>query len=182
MVAKKKKETDDDVLNVVEATQILAMGSVVKGDGEFQLRAIMREYSKIFHTPLHVVEALPLEHVLRHFYEERYYHMEEEERAEACAKLAASKEDVTLEKRAEDANDAQASLWAMEEAAKAKSAPKKLVDVKPREKEFNVKDDRNAAQLVDPKMKVNDDKGDIEMKFLDDEAFAKEMKAIEDEG
>lgn len=39
---------------------------------EFILREIMRAYSERFHTPLHVVETLPLHDVLQHHYEALY--------------------------------------------------------------------------------------------------------------
>lgn len=62
-----------------DAIRALALRSVVTEDREYRLRTIFRWYSKTFFTPLHTVDELPLEEVLRHYYESKYEGLENEE-------------------------------------------------------------------------------------------------------
>lgn len=61
------------------AIRIQALRDVLKEPEEYQFRAVFRWYSKTFHTPLHLVERLPLEDVLQAYYEEQFEEMEEPE-------------------------------------------------------------------------------------------------------
>lgn len=56
----------------LDSIRKVAMLAVKKPDDQAVLREIFREYSKMFYTPLHVVEDLPLEFVLLHYYENKY--------------------------------------------------------------------------------------------------------------
>lgn len=81
------------LMNLFNAIQTLALRDVLKPDGEYQLRRIMRWYSKTFATPLHLVAELPLEDVLRAYYEEEFERMEEDERERQRVALSQSEEE-----------------------------------------------------------------------------------------
>lgn len=80
------------------------MLAVVEPDDDAWLRRVFRFYSRTFSTPLHEVERLPLEDVLRAFYEEVFDQMDEEAREERIEWLL-----MTPEERAED-HDADKTL------------------------------------------------------------------------
>lgn len=113
----------------LEQIRVLALASVVKQNGEYFLRYIFRWYSKEFATPLHVVESLPLEDILMHFYECRYEEMEQPHREEEIHRLIKSKEQLLQEKREEDAEDAE--LWEFAKTAVPLVQNKPVVVVKP---------------------------------------------------
>ena len=54
----------DEQVNVFEVFRRLAAASLAEPTMESYMRQVFRYYSKTFHTPLHLVETLPLEHVL----------------------------------------------------------------------------------------------------------------------
>lgn len=80
-------------MDIFRAIQILAAKSVRDNDGEFKLRQIFRWYSKNFHTPLHLVEELPIEDVLQHYFEYVFSEMEPEELQETISELIETQED-----------------------------------------------------------------------------------------
>lgn len=60
-----------------KAQRIHAMHEVLawrdgKPSHQFWLRHVFRWYSKTFNTPLHEVEDLPIDEVMRHYYEDHY--------------------------------------------------------------------------------------------------------------
>lgn len=58
----------------------IALASVLEPDVDFHYRSICRWYSEHFHTPLHVVEKeLPIQYVVKHYYEAQISSAEEEE-------------------------------------------------------------------------------------------------------
>lgn len=59
-------------ISLSKALRILALKSVLDPDVDYYYRKIFRWYSKEFHTPLHIVDDLPLEDVLQAYYESRY--------------------------------------------------------------------------------------------------------------
>lgn len=69
-------------MDLYEAIEQEAMASVVEPDDEAWLRRVFRYYSKNFATPLHLVAQLPLEDVLRAFFEDVFESMSEEDREE----------------------------------------------------------------------------------------------------
>jgi primosomal protein N' len=58
----------------LQALKILALRAVLdpKSDPDYSLRHVFRWFSKTFHTPLAQVEEMPLEDILRHYYEDDY--------------------------------------------------------------------------------------------------------------
>lgn len=55
-----------------KAIQLNALHAVVKHDNEYMIRYILRWYSKTFFTPLHIVETLPFQDILQHYWETYY--------------------------------------------------------------------------------------------------------------
>jgi hypothetical protein len=97
-------------LDYYRSLRILALAEVVRDDAssQYSLRRVMRWYSKAFHTPLHVVEELPLHDVLMHYYESHYEELNEAE----GARIALHDELIELsmtdeERRAKALKDAQ---------------------------------------------------------------------------
>lgn len=74
-------------MDVVEAIQFLALKAVIAEDGDFLMRRIARWYSVTFHTPLHLVEELPNEYILTHFFEYSFDKMEKRQRNKILRQL-----------------------------------------------------------------------------------------------
>jgi primosomal protein N' len=55
-----------------EAIRIQALLDVMEGGFGYHWRRICRWYSATFHTPLAEVDALPVEHILQHFFEQSF--------------------------------------------------------------------------------------------------------------
>ena len=68
-----------DEINSLKATRLLAYRAVTKRDPEYVFRHILRWYSRTFSTPLHEVEDLPIDEVMRHFFVVRFEDMDESE-------------------------------------------------------------------------------------------------------
>ena len=66
-------------LDLLKALRICAFHSVKNRDSDYVLRHIQRWYSRTFATPLEEVDDIPVEDLLRHFFECRYEEMEEED-------------------------------------------------------------------------------------------------------
>ncbi len=86
------------------------MLSVVEPDDDAWLRRVFRYYSKNFATPLHLVQQLPLEDVLRAYFEDMFDSLDEESREERIDWLL-----MTPEERAESL-DAEKTLGERDEA------------------------------------------------------------------
>jgi hypothetical protein len=100
--------------------------------GDYGLRSVFRWYSKTFSTPLHTVEALPLEEVLRHYFEARYEEMDAEAREVEIERLTTTPEELRRKKLSEDAADAEALEFGKEaeeeEKEPAKSSEARLAE------------------------------------------------------
>lgn len=96
-------------MDLFEAIQQQAMLAVVEPDDDAWLRRIFRFYSKQFATPLHLVPQLPLEDVLRAYFEEVFDSFDEETREERLEWLLMSPE----ERR--DSQDAEKTLAVRDE-------------------------------------------------------------------
>lgn len=105
----------------------IAMFSVVKKPADYVVRNIFRWFSKEFHTPLHIVETLPFEDVLVHYFESTYEDLEEDERDAQIERLLMAPEKLAALQRAEDAEDADA--WEFGREADAAAPPIKMTEV-----------------------------------------------------
>jgi primosomal protein N' len=68
---------------LIRERQILALAEVLSDtpSPEYALRRIFRAYSERFHTPLHMVDDIPLVDVLTHYYETVFEQMSEGDEA-----------------------------------------------------------------------------------------------------
>jgi hypothetical protein len=111
--------------------KLLAVHAVVEEPFDYTLRKIMRWYSHEFHTPLDVVENLPLEDVLQHWFETHYEENDESELQAEIDRLLIPEDRLAEMKRQEDAEDAdqwEYNRQAMAAEAK-KNAKAKLQDI-----------------------------------------------------
>jgi hypothetical protein len=97
----------DPDLDLLKATRLLAFAAVEKRDADYLLRYILRWYSRTFATPLHEVDALPLEDVLEHYFECQAEDMEDEDKDEVLARLIETRSE-RLEREAKEAEEAVA--------------------------------------------------------------------------
>lgn len=90
------------------ALRLSSLRATVKPDHEAQLRRIFRTYSQKFHTPLHVVEELPVDYVVRHYFESEYSTLTEEEIEREIRELTTTEEELREERRRHDEEEAEA--------------------------------------------------------------------------
>jgi hypothetical protein len=101
--------------------QILAINSIENPDWESLYRHICRQYSKIFHTPLHEVEKMEEEYVVRHYYENQFHEMyndssdEGKQRYEKIRKRIIDPDGMDKEEKQAEQED---EAWAKEMAEK----------------------------------------------------------------
>jgi len=106
----------------------IALHGVVKDTDDFQLRSILRWYSKTFHTPLHEVDDLPLDHILTSYYESTYEDMKPPELEDAIAEILLSPEERKKRANEKARQDAEAEDYAKKVE---KAQPKALPEVIP---------------------------------------------------
>ena len=111
-------------MNWLRDLRLLAMHAVVKESGDYNLRYIFRWYSRTFHTPLHVVENLPIDDILQHYYEVEYENLTDPERVTEIEHLLLNPEALMKLRREEDAADADAYEFGKE--AEAQKPPEQL--------------------------------------------------------
>jgi hypothetical protein len=112
-------------------TKLVALYEVEANPYEYVLRYIFRWYSKAFATPLHIVDTLPLDDVLQHYFECSYEGLEPEERLAEIEKLLIDPEKLAKAKKREDTEDAEAFEYGKEASAKEAlpAAPNPLADL-----------------------------------------------------
>lgn len=163
----------------VESLRLVAMRAVIGGDDEYNIRYILRWYSRSFHTPLHVVESdLPLEEVLQHYFEVRYEDMPLEERHQEIQRLLETEEERRRKRRLEDAEDAEADDFVKLTEKQIQGAPKTPMAQAASEIQSLAKNMQAAAGSI-PVPTVPEvipeipEKlpPDIKMTFVDDDAF-----------
>lgn len=102
-------------MDYYEAIRLKALREVVNvrrpqpkddGDPDYPIRKIFRAYSEKWNTPLPQVEALPLEDVLIHFYEDLFEQMDEKELEAQVTEALLDPDDVAAAQRKEDEDDA----------------------------------------------------------------------------
>lgn len=120
--------------DLIQALQLIALDAVVHPDSDAKLREIFRHYSEKWHTPLHVVQELPLANVLLNYYEDVYAEMSPDQREQMRVELLMTEEERSAAIAEEERAEVEAQQWeeqiAREEAAKQKKAEtKKLSDL-----------------------------------------------------
>jgi hypothetical protein len=169
-------------MNHYDSLQLLAVRAVMKPDGEYRLRKIFRWYSTTFHTPLHLVDDLPLEDVLTAYYEQTCEEMNDEDREILLKELLETEEEKRAKQKAKDAEEAEAFEFARRLAAEAKleAAKAKLADVKPVVKAPSMLSakDRREVKLPDSKPAFEKLEPDVEIKFVEAGEFEKELEGF----
>lgn len=131
-------------MNLFEAIQVAALWEVANarrpkpktvGDSGYALRRIFREYSKLFHVPLTEVENLPIEDVLRDYYEEKFESLGQEDLEAAVQDALVTPDELRERQMAEDEQEFYSvqdklDIIAEEVEHAAKIALKKLADIK----------------------------------------------------
>jgi hypothetical protein len=97
--------------------KLIAMHGVVKSTEDYNVRHIFRWYSKTFNTPLHVVDTLPFEDVLTHYFENQYEELHPDEREDEVHELLLTPDQLKKLRLAEDAMDADTYEFEKETAA-----------------------------------------------------------------
>jgi hypothetical protein len=92
---------------------------------DFHLRRIFREYSQKFFTPLHLVYELPVEFVVQAWIEDVYEDWKDEDLEKEARSLTKPREQLLLERRLEDADDAEMYILG-QEVKKSEEAAKKI--------------------------------------------------------
>ena len=87
--------------------RLRALHSVLFPDEDYVVRKAIRWYSKTFHTPLAVVEEMPLGDIFEAFYEEHYEAMAPQDRDAEKEDLLLSDEDRYQKILAEEADEAE---------------------------------------------------------------------------
>jgi hypothetical protein len=88
-----------------EAVRLNALHAVHNKDDDYYLRFIFRWYSKTFHTPLHMVDDLPLIDVITAYYEEMYEKMDEDALIQEKYKSSMTPEEWAEKLRKEEEED-----------------------------------------------------------------------------
>jgi hypothetical protein len=82
--------------------KVSSLASIKNPDTDYFVRFVMRWYSKTFHTPLHQVDDLPLDHVFQAYYEEMYEKMDEKDLKQEVFKNSMSPEEWAEQLRKEE--------------------------------------------------------------------------------
>lgn len=159
----------EDRYDVIKSARLLAMQAVKTDlvDPQYFFRLVFRWYSKTFSTPLHIVEELPLEDVLQHYFESKYETLEPlelEEELKAILETAAERKEREQKEAEEEMSDEQFLEELRKEAAEKKQLGKGLVEL-PNNKAVNP----DVLAKPEPKTMLQPDKLDsVDIKFDDD--------------
>lgn len=119
-------------MHVFEAVRVIALRNVVKENNpDYFMRRVYRWYSKTFHTPLHVVDELPPEFILQHYWEEHFEDMEDMQlvnHVKAATKTEAEKK---KEDKDWDAQQAEEVEFAQAIGSSIGKKDAKIKDLKP---------------------------------------------------
>lgn len=86
----------------LQSLQIVALEAVLRPDWEATYRYISRWYSTTFHTPLHLVDDLPIAEVLQHYFEAAYERMDEAKLRDVAIEISESPEEKRLRESGEE--------------------------------------------------------------------------------
>lgn len=111
-------------MRIWEAIKIQSLRTVLRPDDDYNVRSVMRWYSREFNTPLGEVYDLPIEEVLRDYFECEYEKMEPhelEEEREYLLSSEAEREQMRQDSEDEEAAAARFYEEALKEAEEAES-------------------------------------------------------------
>ncbi len=107
-------------MDYIDGIRARALLAILRPTLEANFRHIFRWYSKTFHTPLHEVDDLPIEHILLHWYECEYEALEDPEKEMLLRDLTVPKEVVIAE------DDAAMQAMIANDAKRAKTRKPKV--------------------------------------------------------
>ena len=165
-------------MDFYQAVRLRALAAVLHPDRDYLIRRTIRWFSKTFHTPVAVVEELPLEEIVSTYYEEQYAQMTPEQQQQEREDLLLSDEDRQAQVLAEEAEEAEMYemsrlVVAEEEAKKRGKKPGGLGDVKTPAIPL-IKPELPESDLPKPKLLAQLPEG-ISMTFVDEKEFEKEV-------
>lgn len=152
-------------MDLFEAIKVKALHSVLHPDEEYFTRKLYRWYSKTFFTPLQEVYDLPLESVLRDWYEERFEALEEDERSEELALVLETTDQKTERKSVEEQEKATEEDFA-KMAEKANDIKLERPSLEKVVKKLETLTDKIAEMKTDPAELPKD----VEIRFENDDA------------
>lgn len=119
-------------MNVFQAIRVLSLRHVIKeNDLDYTMRRIYRWYSKTFHTPLHVVEDLPVEFILQNYWEAQYEDMDDQSLDHEVKTLTKTPEETRAEDKAWDEQQAEEVEFAKMAGTDIGKKDGKIADLKP---------------------------------------------------
>lgn len=173
-------------MNYYEAIKAKALHSVLKPDTEYYIRRIIRWYSKTFHTPIQAVQEIPVEYILREYFEERYENMEEEDRDIELEEITETEEQRKERLAQEDAekNSEHQLMEMARQTNKArkianKNLPKTPITKLPEQISKLSETIKDVAERIKEEMKTDPQEmpPDIDMKFESDSDFEKMLNS-----
>ncbi len=111
---------------VLDAIKAQALKSRIAPDSQSIIRKIFRWYSEKFSTPLHIIDTLPLDFILTHYFEAHFEEMDDQELQEVIVELTESDEEKEARLKLENQEKLSEESFlkaALEEAAKEKAKP-----------------------------------------------------------
>jgi len=125
-------------VDFIEGIRIRSLLDVLEGDFDYQYRRICRWYSTTFHTPLSEVDSLPVDWVLRAFFESNFERLNRKELRKLAIELTETPEEQKKRKakeksKSDDAFARRAAKMAKQEAIEReakKKATEKIVKAK----------------------------------------------------
>ena len=156
-------------MNPFDAIRTIAMRDVVEGTSAYNIRYILRWYSKTFYTPLRDAEMIPLNDVFCHFFESRYEEMSEEDREAEIFDLLLSEDEKDKQLKEQEAEEDEADLFAAEAQEEDSSKkPETMADLAAKITEPNVDINEKEDKIED---EVPKSMPGIEMTFVDEDTF-----------
>ena len=152
-------------MSFLSSIEAQALVSALEEDSDFEVRRILRWYSKTFHTPLHEVEDLPSGEVFRAYFEDSIADMHREQLLEQARLLLETPEDrlarLAAEAEGTSADQEFMASWTaklqadlLKEQAKKRGVGTKIIAKVPEDRKLLKPED---AQAVPPDIKMSFD-------------------------
>lgn len=111
------------MFDFIEAIKAIALVEVIDGSYDYQIRTVLRWWSREFHTPLSEVYDMPLEDILRDYFECKYQDLDDSQRHYEIGELLKTKEQITKAKVAEDKAEVEDEAYLRKVLEEAKKVP-----------------------------------------------------------
>lgn len=162
-------------MDFFKAIQIQALRDVIKKPGDYNIRYVHRWYSKTFHTPLYLVEDLPVDEILRAYFEELYEEMDEGRIEDEKRKLTETDAERAIRVKKEEEDLYQDALFA--EKVSKQEAERKDAKLQSQPKnQQQLSNFQSGPKLVESTIDagaITDQEPVIQMKFLSETEFEK---------